>query len=90
MDLNSDVLSLDAPPEPELKGEDGELGNGASGGRQSTTTMSSENGTPIAGGSVATPNIKLKFKNPAAMNATGAGRSAAGGSGSSAPSPDSD
>jgi len=84
--LNSDVLSLDLLPEPGAKGEDGEgAGNGV--GRQSTTTMSSENGTPMA---APTPNIRLKFKNPAAQMNIPGGMGGGGGSGSSAQSPESD
>ena len=49
--------------------------------------MSSENGTPIA---APTPNIKLKFKNPAAHMNTPGGMGIGGGSGSSAQSPESD
>ncbi|KAF8428570.1 SNF2 family N-terminal domain-containing protein [Tirmania nivea] len=87
VEANSDVLSLDPLPEPGAKGEDGEgAGNGV--GRQSTTTMSSENGTPMA---APTPNIRLKFKNPAAhMHTPGGLMGGGGGSGSSAQSPESD
>jgi len=49
--------------------------------------MSSENGTPMA---APTPNIKLKFKNPAAHMNTPGGMGGGGGSGSSAQSPESD
>ena len=77
---------MDPLPEPGTKREDGE-GASNSIGRQSTTTMSSENGTPMA---APAPNIKLKFKNPAAQMNTPGGMGGGGGSGSSVQSSESD